>query len=98
VRHFYYRIIKKINKILKPNKIDNKDQREVIIALLCFWEVKRGVTEKEEYTKEFANCLRDMISKRTTELQRDESHQNLNRLQMEEEINPRKLSSENPEI
>jgi len=73
VRHFYYRVIKKINKILKPSKIDNKDQKEVITALLCFWEVKRGVTEKEDYTKEFANSLRELIAKRMVELQKDES-------------------------
>jgi len=76
VRHFYYRVIKKVNKILKPSKIDNKDPREVLTALLCFWDVKRGVTEKEEYTREFAISLRELIAKRTAELQKDEGYVN----------------------
>ncbi|PRP88072.1 protein cramped-like [Planoprotostelium fungivorum] len=63
VRYFYYRILNKTLKLLKPNKIDKKDIKEVMNALFCFWELRRAVRGKdEEYSPEFAQQLKDKIA------------------------------------
>eukprot|EP01117_Protostelium_nocturnum_P011528 TRINITY_DN4176_c1_g1_i1.p1 TRINITY_DN4176_c1_g1~~TRINITY_DN4176_c1_g1_i1.p1 ORF type:complete len:679 (-),score=265.27 TRINITY_DN4176_c1_g1_i1:20-2056(-) len=63
VRYFYYRILNKIIKLLKPNKIDKKDPKEVMNALFAFWELKKAAKNKdEEYTPAFASALKERIA------------------------------------
>eukprot|EP01102_Stenamoeba_stenopodia_P003231 TRINITY_DN1316_c0_g1_i1.p1 TRINITY_DN1316_c0_g1~~TRINITY_DN1316_c0_g1_i1.p1 ORF type:complete len:518 (+),score=103.51 TRINITY_DN1316_c0_g1_i1:150-1703(+) len=46
VRHFYYRLLKKINKIVEPSglAIDKKNPTEISQALHCYWEVKKKMS------------------------------------------------------
>jgi hypothetical protein len=64
VRHFYYRVVKKINKMLKNcgAKLDKQDPQEVLSSLLCYWELRQ--THKDEQSKAFAVSLNDLIEKR----------------------------------
>lgn len=64
VRHFYYRVLKKINNLVKPDSIDKKDQKEILNALLAFWDLKKKYSQKEEYTEGFANSMRDALKQR----------------------------------
>lgn len=66
VRHFYYRVLKKINNLVKPDSIDKKDQKEILNALLAFWDLKKKYSQKEEYTEGFANSMRDALKQSRT--------------------------------
>lgn len=66
VRHFYYRVLKKIDKLLAPQTVDKKNQFQVITALLCYWELTQNAA-KEELTPELGASLRERISR--TEMQ-----------------------------
>jgi len=74
VRHFYYRIIKKVNKILKPSKLDHKNQDEVVNAMLCFWNLKCN-SDIEEKTTQFADSLKEMIVSKSLETREKEEIQ-----------------------
>jgi len=50
VRHFYYRVLKKINKLLKPIgfPIDKSSPLEVLNAILSYWDTKKSVMHSGE--------------------------------------------------
>jgi len=60
VRYFYYRILNKVSKYIKPKRINKKDQEQVINALLLFWELKKQFNDldNKERTKEFASLFK----------------------------------------
>jgi hypothetical protein len=49
---------------VKPDSIDKKDQKEILNALLAFWDLKKKYSQKEEYTEGFANAMRDALKQR----------------------------------
>ncbi len=63
VRHFYYRLLKKVNGIIHPQTIDKKDQKETLIILNYYWELKKQLGQKEDEKKFFAIKLREIVAK-----------------------------------
>ncbi|PRP88155.1 hypothetical protein PROFUN_03978 [Planoprotostelium fungivorum] len=63
VRYFYYRTLNKVMKLLKPNKIDKKDLKDVFNALFCYWDLRKSLRGKEEeYSPDFAMQLTESVS------------------------------------
>eukprot|EP01135_Chromosphaera_perkinsii_P001326 Nk52_evm53s164 gene=Nk52_evmTU53s164 len=56
VRHFYYRILKKIQKLLLTYEEMNWDTHfNEVYAMLCFWQLKKPSQKTNEASKHFLN-------------------------------------------
>jgi hypothetical protein len=66
VRAYFYRLLKKIKKLLKPLgfTFDNRDRIDCLIVLLSFWEAKTQ-TDFDEISNpfDFANAVKERIIK-----------------------------------
>jgi len=62
VRHFYYRLVKKITKIIQPDAIDKKDQKGLLTVLNCYWIYKKRYGPRSDEQK-IASSLREVVTK-----------------------------------
>lgn len=68
VRHYYYRILKKIAKILKPFKVEKRNHPQVVEILSTYWELKKNLGDKEENTASFAENFKRVLEQRNVEV------------------------------
>lgn len=65
VRYFYYRLLKKIDKLLAPQVLDRKDHILISNALLSFWEINKDTKlESNKDTAQLAQALKERMNSR----------------------------------
>jgi hypothetical protein len=88
VRHFYYRLLKKINKLLKPVgcAIDKSSPVEVLNAILSYWDTKKSSISLDGKGEEESNIQSGHSSlkkeKKSTVGRADSSTQFINSLKL----------------